>query len=80
LLVRCSSEMPFFPGAQKVIELAKSGEMGDIIEVEAGFLHSSDIDRQKAINWKRMAEVNGNYGCMGDLGMHVLHVPLRLGW
>ncbi|MBY5622572.1 Gfo/Idh/MocA family protein [Rhizobium leguminosarum] len=80
LLVRCSSEMPFFPGAQKVIALAKSGEMGDIIEVEAGFLHSSDIDRQKPINWKRMADINGDYGCMGDLGMHVLHVPLRLGW
>ena len=27
-----------------------------------------------------MAKVNGDYGCMGDLGMHVLHVPLRLGW
>jgi predicted dehydrogenase len=27
-----------------------------------------------------MAAVNGDYGCMGDLGMHVLHVPLRLGW
>lgn len=27
-----------------------------------------------------MIEVNGEYGCMGDLGMHVCHVPLRLGW
>jgi len=27
-----------------------------------------------------MEDVNGRYGCMGDLGMHVLHVPLRLGW
>ncbi len=27
-----------------------------------------------------MEHVNGAYGCMGDLGMHVLHVPLRLGW
>src|SRR5690242_3806468 len=62
LLVRCSSEMPFFPGAQKVIALAESGEMGDILEVEAGFLHSSDIDRQKPINWKRMADINGDYG------------------
>ncbi|HEY6405841.1 MAG TPA: hypothetical protein VIY29_00075, partial [Ktedonobacteraceae bacterium] len=23
---------------------------------------------------------NGEYGCMGDLGMHVLHIPLRAGW
>jgi len=80
LIVRCSSEMPYFPGAQKVIAMAESGEMGDILEVEAGFLHSSDIDTNKPINWKRMAHVNGAYGCMGDLGMHVLHVPLRLGW
>lgn len=80
LIVRCSSEMPYFPGAQKVIAMAESGEMGDILEVEAGFLHSSDIDTNKPINWKRMEHVNGAYGCMGDLGMHVLHVPLRLGW
>lgn len=80
LLVRCSSEMPYFPGAQRVIDLVRSGEMGDIIEVECAFLHSSDLNPEKPINWKRMASVNGEYGCMGDLGMHVLHVPLRLGW
>lgn len=79
-IVRCSSEMPFYPGAQKVIDMARSGKMGDIIEVEAAFLHSSDLDPDKPINWKRMVDVNGAYGCMGDLGMHVLHVPLRLGW
>lgn len=80
VIVRCSSEMPFYPGAQKVIDMARSGEMGDIIEVEAAFLHSSDLDPDKPINWKRTIDVNGAYGCMGDLGMHVLHVPLRLGW
>ena len=80
LLVRCSSEMPFYPGAQKVIDFARSGALGPILEVEASFLHSSDINPQKPLNWKRMAKVNGDYGCMGDLGMHVLHVPLRLGW
>ena len=68
------------PGAQRVVRAAASGELGDIIEVEAGFLHSSDLNPDKAINWKRMEAVNGRYGCMGDLGMHVLHVPLRLGW
>lgn len=80
LVVRCSSEIPYFPGAQKVFDLSRSGELGEILEVEAGFLHSSDIDRNKPINWKRMEHINGAYGCMGDLGMHVLHVPLRLGW
>jgi predicted dehydrogenase len=80
LLVRCSSEMPFYPGAQKVVEFVRSGAVGPVLEVEACFLHSSDINPDKPINWKRMARVNGDYGCMGDLGMHVLHVPLRLGW
>jgi predicted dehydrogenase len=80
LLVRCSSEMPFYPGAQKVIDFARYGALGPILEVEASFLHSSDINPNKPLNWKRMAQVNGDYGCMGDLGMHVLHVPLRLGW
>lgn len=80
LLVRCSSEMPFYPGAQKVIDFVRSGECGDILEVESAFLHSSDINPDKVINWKRMIEVNGEYGCMGDLGMHVCHVPLRMGW
>lgn len=80
LLVRCSSEMPFFPGAQKVIDFVRAGHVGEILEVEAAFLHSSDINPDKPINWKRVVGVNGEYGCMGDLGMHVLHVPLRLGW
>ena len=79
-LVRCSSEMPFFPGAQKLINFVRAGDLGDIIEVEAAFLHSSDLNPNKPINWKRIVDINGAYGCMGDLGMHVLHVPLRLGW
>lgn len=80
VLVRCSSEMPYFPGAQRVIDFVKSGAVGDILEVESAFLHSSDINPNKVINWKRMIDINGEYGCMGDLGMHVCHVPLRLGW
>jgi predicted dehydrogenase len=38
------------------------------------------MEAAKPINWKRRAETNGEYGCMGDLGMHVFHLPLRLGW
>lgn len=80
VFVRCSSEMPFFPGAQQVINFVNSGAVGDILEVESAFLHASDINPDKVINWKRMIDVNGEYGCMGDLGMHVCHVPLRMGW
>jgi hypothetical protein len=34
----------------------------------------------KPINWKRQLQFNGEYGCLGDLGLHVLHIPLRYGW
>ncbi len=78
--VRVSSEFPFLPGAQRAFQLAHSGELGRILEVKAGFLHSSDLDPAKPINWKRQTEFCGQIGVMGDLGMHVAHVLLRLGW
>lgn len=78
--VRCSSEIPFFPGAQAAIRLIRDGKLGDLIEASNAFCHSSDLDRNKPINWKRQRQFCGEAGVMNDLGMHVLHVPLRLGW
>lgn len=78
--VRCSSEFPFLPGAQRVIEAVRSGSLGKLLEIRAGFLHSSDLDPQKSINWKRQVKNCGEIGVMGDLGMHVVHLPFRLGW
>lgn len=78
--VRCSSEFPFLPGAQRVIEEVNSGRMGEIIEINAGFLHASDLDPLKPLNWKRQAKFCGEIGVMGDLGIHVLHIPLRMDW
>jgi len=78
--VRVSSEMPFFPGAQRAFAYAASGAPGEILDVRSQFAHSSDIDRGKPINWKRRVETCGRIGVMGDLGMHVAHVPLRLGY
>jgi predicted dehydrogenase len=80
LLVRCSSELPFYPGGQEVARWIRDGRHGRVLEVRSLFLHSSDLDPQKPINWKRRARFNGEYGCMGDLGMHALHLPLRAGW
>lgn len=80
VLVRCSSEFPFFPGAYQLAQWVREGRFGRIIEVEAGFWHSSDLDPNKPINWKRKVATNGEYGCMGDLGLHVLHLPMRFGW
>ncbi|MBC8164079.1 MAG: Gfo/Idh/MocA family oxidoreductase [Roseiflexaceae bacterium] len=80
VLVRCSSEFPFYPGAYRLAQWVREGRFGKIIDVEAGFWHSSDLDPNKPINWKRRVATNGEYGCMGDLGMHVAHLPLRFGW
>ncbi len=78
--VRVSSEFPFYPGAQRAWAYAASGALGDVLDVRSGFWHSSDINRTKPINWKRRTETCGELGVMGDLGLHVAHVPLRLGW
>ena len=80
VFVRCSSEFPFFPAMQKIGQMIEDKVFGKIIEVNSGFRHSSDLNLQKTINWKRMIEFNGEYGCLGDLGMHTCHVPFRAGW
>lgn len=78
--VRCSSEFPFLPGVQEVIKVATSGQLGRVIEIVSGFHHASDLNPAKPVNWKRQVKFCGEIGVMGDLGMHVAHVPLRLGW
>lgn len=78
--VRVSSEFPFLPGAQRAFRLAKEGALGRILEIRAAFLHSSDLDPAKPVNWKRQAKFCGLAGVMNDLGLHVAHLPLRLGW
>lgn len=78
--VRCSSEFPFLPGAQRVFETARSGRIGKLLEVRSCFWHASDLDPTKPANWKRQVKTCGEIGVMGDLGMHVVHLPFRLGW
>ena len=78
--VRCSSEFPYFPACQRLIAWLRERKYGRLIEVRTGFHHASDLDLNKPINWKRMVEFNGEYGCMGDLGLHTLHIPFRMGW
>ena len=78
--VRVSSEFPFLPGVQRAIAAAKSGSFGKILSIRNSFLHSSDLDPTKPINWKRQNQFCGEAGVMNDLGLHVAHVPLRMGW
>jgi predicted dehydrogenase len=78
--VRVSSEFPFLPGVQRAIAAVKSGSFGKILSIRNSFLHSSDLDPTKPINWKRQNKFCGEAGVMNDLGLHVAHVPLRMGW
>lgn len=79
VFVRCSSEFPYYPAVQQMIRWYKEGAYGQIIEARFAIKHSSDMDLTKPINWKRSRSKNGEYGCMGDLGIHTQHVPFRLG-
>jgi predicted dehydrogenase len=78
--VRCSSQFLFFPAVQRIGQMIEADAFGRIIEVNVGFLHCSDLNPAKPINWKRTIEANGEYGCMGDLGPHICSVPFRAGW
>jgi predicted dehydrogenase len=80
VFARCASQWIFYPAVQRIGQAIERGAFGRLIEVNAGFLHSSDLDPNKPINWKRMVEFNGEYGVMGDLGMHVCALPFRAGW
>lgn len=79
VFVRCTSEFPYYPAVQQMISWYREGKFGRIIEAKCAIRHSSDMDLNKPINWKRTLSANGAYGCMGDLGIHVQHLPFRLG-
>lgn len=80
VFVRCASEFPFYPAVQRMAQWYREGRFGQIIEARFAIKHSSDMDLKKPINWKRMRAANGEYGCMGDLGIHTQHLPFRLGF
>lgn len=78
--VRCCSEFPYYPAMQTMIRWYREGKFGKILEIHAGFNHCSDMDLEKPIGWKRIRKFCGEYGCLGDLGIHTQHVPFRLGF
>jgi len=80
VLVRGASQYIFYPAVQRILKMIADDAFGRIIELDSGFLHSSDLDPDKPINWKRLVEYNGLYGVMGDLGVHSALVAFRAGW
>jgi predicted dehydrogenase len=80
IFARCASQWCFYPPVQRIGRALEQNAFGRIIEVNTGFLHCSDLDPNKPLNWKRLVEFNGAYGCLGDLGMHICAIPFRAGW
>src|SRR5256886_15156389 len=66
--VRCSSEFPFLPGAQRVIHAALLGRFGRLLEIRSGFWHSSDLDPNKPANWKRQTKTRSEERRVGKEG------------
>jgi hypothetical protein len=62
-----------------VVQAFQAGGFGKLLEIHSCFWHASDLDPSKPVNWKRQVRTCGEIGVMGDLGMHVVHVPFRLG-
>ena len=56
----------------RVLRELRAGEVADA----SAFDGVAEVDE----SGKVVASVNGEYGCMGDLGIHALHLPLRAGW
>jgi predicted dehydrogenase len=79
VFARCASQFAYYPPAVRLYEEVREGMAGRILDVRAGFHHSSDLDFEKPINWKRKVATNGEYGVMGDLGFHIMYLPFRLG-
>jgi hypothetical protein len=55
--------------------------LGSIIEIRSGFpaLQRPGSSASRSTG-KGKTKYCGESGVLGDLGMHVLHVPLRMGW
>lgn len=80
VFVRCASQYFFSPAAQHLCGMIEADAFGKILEIDAGFRHCSDLNPLKPLNWKRKNSFNGEYGVMGDLGMHVCAIPFRAGF
>jgi hypothetical protein len=55
---RCRSS----PARKPAIRLIRDGRLGEVIEASNTFGHSSDLDRNKPINWKRQRRCCGEAG------------------
>lgn len=60
----------FFPSAMRAGQLMRDGELGEILQFRAVFLHGGSADPNAPLKWKLRADTGG--GVVADLGSHVL--------
>lgn len=64
----------FFPATMRAAALAREGALGTVISFRAVYLHSGNVDPNKAIGWKDQKEYGA--GVLWDLGSHILDLLL----
>ncbi len=67
----------FMPATMRAKQLADEGFMGDVLSFRAVYLHNTNVDPQKVVNWKSDKAVCGG-GVLIDLGSHILDMVTNL--
>ncbi|MGD0094524.1 MAG: Gfo/Idh/MocA family oxidoreductase [Planctomycetota bacterium] len=60
----------FFPSTLRAKQLVQEGFLGPVTQFRAAFLHSGNVDPNRAFSWKFSAAAGG--GVIRDLGPHVI--------
>lgn len=67
----------FFPAIMRAKQLVDEGFLGRIAHYRAAYLHSSNIDPNKALHWKS-DKSRGGGGVFFDMGVHTLDMMTHL--
>jgi predicted dehydrogenase len=60
----------FFPATLRARQLLEAGDVGDVLQFRAAFVHGGSADPRAPLKWKLSAEAGG--GVIADLASHVL--------
>ncbi len=70
-------EFRFFPATMRAKQLVEEGFLGPIFHYRASYLHSSNIDANKPIQWKSDRSRGGG-GAFFDMGVHLCDLMCHL--
>jgi len=67
----------FFPATMRAKQLADEGFLGKVLTFRGVYLHNSNVDPTRVMNWKSDRKVCGG-GVLLDLGSHILDLVTHL--